>query len=132
MSFNFFKKLIIARCGHSVKHKTKVVVMGKKDKFTVEDKNATIDFCPECTAKMAIRCVKCGEIILPGDPITLYELDKIGSEYSSYATVSNGSVIGCVSTGCSEFVFFVGYWVAPGKVRLLKVTNDSDGFVCLE
>jgi predicted RNA-binding Zn-ribbon protein involved in translation (DUF1610 family) len=120
--FFFRKKPIVARCGHPVKRKTKVVVMGKKEKLRVANENAVIELCPECMAKIAIRCVKCGRIIFPGDPITFYKSNEIGRKYSRYATSFDNSnlFIGCIFGGCREFAFCTGYWVAPGKVQLMK------------
>jgi len=132
MFFNIFNKTkIIARCGHPVKRKTKVVVMGKKDKLTVADENKTIELCPKCMANMAIRCVKCGRIIFPGDPITLYNPDEIGHRYSNHGTVwlegDKTSFIGCISAGCCEFALSTGFWVAPGKVKLMEdFLKDDD------
>jgi len=77
--------------------------MGKKDKLTVADKNEAVELCPECMAKMAIRCARCGRIIYPGNPIAFWEPEEISREYYRYATLfiddTHNVAIGCISRG---------------------------------
>jgi hypothetical protein len=132
----FFSKSILAGCGHLTKRTGKIKVLGKIEKIKL-DKGVDIPLhCPECLAKMAIRCVKCGGVIFPGDLITLYKPEEIGYDYSNYTTVllgeKNISVVGCVSVGCSEFSRCAGYWVAPGKFQPFKVVKSAEEFACLE
>jgi hypothetical protein len=128
----FFNKPIVADCGHLTSRKGAKMILGKIEKFKLEKGNEPPEYCLDCIEKFSIRCAKCGGLICPGYPVTWYEPDKIGCEYSRYTTIFDGKVIGCISNGCSEAALIIGYWVAPGKVRFLQEVDESDRFVGLE
>jgi hypothetical protein len=131
----FFNKPVLFDCGHFAKQKSRIEILGEIKKIVFK-KNDPLKHCPKCLAKMATRCVKCGKIIFPGDPITFYNPEEIGFKYSWYCAVivneKKISVVGCVSGGCSEFACCVGYWNAPNDVQLLRVVEKSDNFIHLE
>jgi len=123
-------------CGHKAKLFSKVRVFGKEILLEMQKGFA---YCPECLAKMAIRCAWCGRFILPGDPITLYsppDQDWIIPEYAVvYQKEPVVQLVGCMRLLCAEgAIDRTGFWVPPGRVfrvaspmELCMLTNNVVG-----
>lgn len=84
------------------------------------EENGKPDYCIDCLAAMSIPCAWCGEPIDVGEPITLYhpsEFDRVRSDALEYLP-EPGSVIGCLSTRCSDSsADRAGFWMPPGVVE---------------
>jgi hypothetical protein len=130
----FFNKPIMADCGHLTRRKSKVKIFGKIEELTLNKGSGSPEYCHDCFAKMVIRCAWCGKNIFPGDSISVsMPRDKNHKfpEYAVYYSKDTNEVVGCLRRDCSDFFNISGHWVAPGKVQLLQIIDESDDIVCL-
>lgn len=127
-------------CGHTAKRKTSLTIDGRSGVFTVP--RQAPPYCPQCWAEAAIKCAWCGDIIVPGDPITLYSPGKPAGLFFStkepseaqqrrkqedfvvpeYAVVYQREprlvLVGCLGWDCADVITDrAGFWVMPGKVQ---------------
>jgi hypothetical protein len=104
-------------CGHETKLFSRVSIFGE-DYFVKAHKNS--EYCPECLAKMSVKCAWCGETINVGDPITLYSPKKQDFKIPEHAVVYKEEplqLVGCLAFGCAlSGGDRSGFWVQPGKV----------------
>lgn len=131
------EKYVGSVCGHEIKTSGTVSVFGKEIKFTLSNpQNST--YCMECYANMAIQCAWCGELIMVGDPITLYTPKK-SFEVPEHAVVHQKDplqLVGCLGWDCAQSgMDRAGFWQEPGKVhRVLSpaeiVTATGDTVIC--
>lgn len=124
-------------CGHTTKWKTLMIINGHQGVYRVPSKKP--DYCPQCWAKAGIRCAWCGDIILPGDAVTLYT-PKEGFEIPKYAVVYQHEpylqLVGCLDWNCAAAFDRAGFWVMPGKVQrvmspleILAAYPDADAII---
>jgi hypothetical protein len=114
-------------CGHKTKLFSRVEVFGREVFCAL--KKGGFDYCPECRAKMAIRCAWCGRIIMPGDPITLYTPRDPDWKIPKHAVIYQREpvlqLVGCMRLLCSEgAIDRTGFWVEPGEV--LRVASPME------
>ncbi len=114
----FSRKKYFPLCNHASPLTKKVSVFGEKVVFSVD--SSCPDWCPDCLAKMAIKCAWCGKSILPGDPVTLYTPAQ-GWKAPEHAVVYQKDpfqVVGCLRMSCADTGSDrAGFWVPPGKVK---------------
>ena len=114
----FGKSYVASICGHKAKLFSQVDVFGEKFFLTSKSK---FKYCPECVAKMSIRCAWCGEPIKVGDPITLYTPCKKDFQIPEYAVVYKKDplqLVGCLRWDCADSgMSRAGFWVEPGEVH---------------
>lgn len=80
-------------------------------------------YCAKCVAKSAIICAWCGQIIWPGDPISLSAplsakfFKKLeGAVCFDRETMT---MVGCLRPECGSRFDMAGFWAVPGRVLLL-------------
>jgi hypothetical protein len=119
---DFFRKKPRALCGHIVPDNGVMTAFGETRNISIEPlaNGKPADYCPDCLAKMAIRCAWCGKAIFPGDPITLYtpqgefHLPGLAVKFSDKPL----RVVGCLRESCCEIgASRNGFWMPPGKVQ---------------
>jgi hypothetical protein len=102
------------RCGHVARRAFTVTIFGRRRRGTIHQK----ELCPECLIedlkKQAIRCVRCGSTIMPGDPVSLYHHSSPGL-HVEVATKVDDQTIGCLGWDCCPSgAFFAGHWTEDG------------------
>ncbi len=117
---HFFGRRRLCDCGHYARQKTIIKIDGRRLGVYSLYRD---DYCPQCWAKAAIRCPKCGEVILPGDRVTLYTLDEFNPFTSDPLAPSvifhGGRLVACCSMECILTGKMPdGTWVMPGKVQM--------------
>ena len=118
--YNIFGKTYTASaCGHTTKLFALTYVELLKEKlFTSLAKNPK--YCPDCRAKMTIRCAWCGKPILVGGAITLYTPSRKDFVVPDYALVYRKNplqLVGCLRWSCADSgIDRAGFWVEPGEV----------------
>lgn len=116
------KKTVMAGCGHKTLVVGTIIIEGQKRVFAL-DGNAQPECCLDCFQKSIINCAHCGFPIVPGEPITLYEMAedfvpkegsrKYGDEYNCH--------IGCMRFDCADTgMDRAGFWEYPGMVRRVQ------------
>ncbi|MCC7004855.1 hypothetical protein IT397_02980 [Candidatus Nomurabacteria bacterium] len=134
-------------CGHRTKRTGRYVSFKEACVVTMPlAKNGKPDYCIQCIAKMAIRCVNCGKSICIGDPIQLFLDPKFSSigdggrklpEYAVRYDKDPHSVIGCLRATCTDTgTGRSGFWIPPGKVNRMPspmemslVCGDYEGVI---
>ena len=106
-------------CGHKTKLVCEIDVFGKK--IIVQfNRHSEMLYCPECTAKMSIKCAWCEKSIMIGDPITLYTPMKKDFEIPKHAVIYKKDplqLVGCLRWDCADCGDRMGFWDYPGKVE---------------
>ena len=124
MHFSFWRKKIMAECGHETFKTDWVHAFGKKCKTEIPVENGKTSYCHKCLSKMAIKCAWCGEVIFIGDPITLYSSVKDNFGIPEHAVVYNKyplQLVGCLRWDCAETgADRAGFWIPPGKVARVE------------
>lgn len=112
-------KLYNFKCGHRSVLVKEVEAHGEKQ--TARTDTQHLEYCPECLARMAIKCAWCGNVIWPGEPITLYSPSKKDFQVPDGAVVYSKEpllLVGCLGWNCAETGGDrSGFWVPPGKVH---------------
>ncbi len=115
--YKTFGRNYMCGCGHMAKQKTLFIINKCRGVYTLDKSR---DYCPQCWRKAAIKCAWCGEIILPGEPITLYT-PREGVTVPEYAVVYKEAplqLVGCLRWDCADTgASRAGFWVMPGKVQ---------------
>ncbi len=114
----FSRKRYFPLCNHRSYLTKKVSAFGQEVTFSVS--SSFLVWCPDCLAKMAIRCAWCGKVVFPGDPITLYTPTQEWKvpEYAVVYREDPFQVVGCLRMDCADTgADRAGFWVPPGKVR---------------
>ncbi|MEK7658485.1 MAG: hypothetical protein AAB352_01300 [Patescibacteria group bacterium] len=128
----FGRNYIASICGHKTKLFSPVEIFGEKIFITLKRK---FEYCPECLAKMSIRCAWCGKSILVGDPITLNTPVRKDWQVPDYAVKYKKDplqLVGCLRWECADSgIDRAGFWMPPGKVyrvaspmEMVLATND--------
>lgn len=99
----FLYREVTAGCGHKCrKVRQVIVVFGKRTEihppWFVRPK-----FCPECLAKGAIKCAKCGKVILPGDFAVLLKTAATCTEGSVTTMNEDGATCSVHCLNCYDF-----------------------------
>ncbi len=108
-----------AKCGHSGPETFELHFLGTGFEIKRDDK------CPDCAKEYlvshAIRCASCGLPILPGDPISRYNINGRHKPWTCYiAEEADGketrkTVIGCLRWYCCDTgAHFAGHWTDEG------------------
>ncbi|MDD4761683.1 MAG: hypothetical protein PHZ25_01505 [Candidatus Pacebacteria bacterium] len=119
---NFFRKKVKCDCGHVSSRRKIIYVFGEKYSLFFKEKGNP-EFCPNCLARMAIRCAWCGRPIMPNDPITLFSPKDTNFKITENAFVYSENplcLVGCLRwEGCCPFSYLyrAGFWIPPGKVE---------------
>lgn len=122
-------------CGHDGPGEADVSFYGRKgtlgvpDDLSEEREGSLVAHmsCPRCRfeelKKLLIRCVLCGEAIMPGDPVALYwkRSGGITRENKRMGTMVDGHYIGCLKSDCCPSGgFFSGHWTSSGFVSAFE------------
>ncbi len=121
--WGFLSKPVLAEgCGHTTRE---VSVAIKNNDWVIVQVPPGNDraYCAKCVVKSAIVCAWCGEIIWPGDPVSLmapletkFYKQLEGSFCFDRETMT---MIGCLRPGCSSRFDVAGFWAVPGRIFLL-------------
>jgi len=101
------KKVKSVHCGHRTYLSGEINAFGQTRVFDLPIVGGKPGFCLYCYQKMVIQCPWCGNMILPGDPITVYEVSKKPAlltfpEQSKVFSLIPTRIIGCGGKGCCE------------------------------
>lgn len=120
---NFFRKKVKCNCGHTSPRRKIIFILSEEYSLSFKGKGNP-ELCPDCWARMAIKCAWCGKPIMPFDPITLYSPKNPDDfEIPKHAVVYSENplrLVGCLRwEGCCLFSHLnrAGFWVPPGKVE---------------
>jgi hypothetical protein len=107
LMINFMKKVKAVHCGHKTYLSGEIIAFGQTRMFNLPIIGGEPGFCLDCYQKMAIQCPWCGQMILPGDPITLYKPEEkpvllTFPEQSKIFSLIPTRLIGCGGKGCCE------------------------------
>ena len=117
-----------ARCGHDAPYEAKVSFYERKgtfgvpsDLFDERDGLLVVQMsCPRCRfeelKKLFIRCVLCGEVIMPGEPVAVYWKRNKGMRKKIGMLVGE-NYLGCMAWDCCPSGgFWGGHWTENGFV----------------
>ena len=94
----------MAQCGHETKRKGKINAFGEIIK--VKTKNVeNIPYCLNCLEKAIVKCPWCGNIIFPGELVTLYSPRDPNYKIPEGTFVYSEEplqLVGCQSSRCAE------------------------------
>jgi hypothetical protein len=103
---------VTAECGHLSRKSLVFDVYGVK--VTGDGRRRCADCGKEELGKIAIRCALCGLPILPGDPVSIYDVG--GADIiDDIAHRVGESVLGCNRWDCCTPGAFAGHWGGPEK-----------------
>ena len=135
----------MAECGHETEIVGTLSKFGKETEMSLLfDDQGKLEICLRCISDATIVCAWCGELILPGSPITLYctsdEEFKPHEGSAIYEDEENSGVtryVGCLRWKCAESgADRQGFWVLPGKVERcispLEMAICTEGIVIVE
>lgn len=111
--------LVKYACGH-LDHRSFAIniyglVMNLKTEILLEREK-----CGDCilaeAVSFSIRCALCGHVIMPGDAVSLYKMDKKFREDATTIEVGDGKdAVGCMRKHCClSGMFFAGHWTKHG------------------
>jgi hypothetical protein len=138
LQVNLVRKVKAVHCGHKTYLSGEIRVFGQARVFNLPIIGGQPGFCLDCYQKMAIQCPWCGQMILPGDPITLYKPEEKPTlltfpEQSKIFSLIPTRLIGCGQKGCCESkTDIVGCMstrgiphVSPGAYEFLELNTVS-------
>ena len=123
--FSWFRlrpKTIRCECGHVSKVEKEIHVGDKKETIRIAHRLfKKPPYCLKCIEDMTIVCPWCGELIFPGDYVTLYTPTDPKFKIPHGAVVYSQEplkLVGCQRRNCAQSgADYCGTWEAPGEVR---------------
>lgn len=105
-------------CGHMFAARYGLVTYGRKFDMP-EGYYVERPFCGPCNvsllSRVSIRCGRCGHIIAPEDPSTLYPASAEFMAHPHWVTMYDGKVICCMRDRCmASSGFYAGEWTMEG------------------
>jgi hypothetical protein len=115
------RKLVPARkCGHLTLLQDEVVqINGERQKMKLSPgDDGKVEYCLECLAGMAVRCAWCRNLVLVGDPITLYsprDTNFVSTEGAVTYSTEPLRLVGCLRWDCAQTgADRAGFWLPDG------------------